>query len=87
MPLDLAAFVAELRAAGVQRIDLELTPGVVTSVPEEFLTPEQIQSIIDPPPEVKPAGVCTFPGCNAPNGHQFAPEYCRTHALAAAGVD
>lgn len=87
MPLDLAEFCSALRAQGVTRIELEFGPVSAPAV-GDFLTPAEVEKIIaGPEPEPKAAGVCVAAGCNAPNGHRFAPEYCRDHALSAAGVD
>jgi hypothetical protein len=87
MPPDFAAFIATLRAAGVTRFEIDIASSAAPAAPAEFMSPAEVAAILDPPPEPKGAGICVAPGCNAPNGHRFAPEYCRDHALAAAGVD
>lgn len=74
-------FIAELRALGVRRIDLELEPAAeLLTVPEE--PPE--------PAEDKPEGSCARSGCLSPREGLFegrvSPQFCRAHALAEAGV-
>jgi hypothetical protein len=75
-------FIAELRALGVRRIDLELEPAsAVATLPEA--EPEA-------PAEDKPEGSCAFPGCLLQRegllGGAVAAKFCRAHALAEAGV-
>jgi hypothetical protein len=97
MPREVPEELAKMmRRSGVRRIrwgaddlvdELELFDTIPAPPPDDFMTPAEIAAIIDPPPEQKPAGICQAIGCNADNGHPFAPEYCRAHALSAAGVD
>jgi hypothetical protein len=92
---DFGSFLAELRAHGVTEISLKLSldasPGLTLkgdySAGMAEIPPEELARMFgDAPAEDKPAGTCAAPGCGAPNGHRFAPELCREHALAAAGV-
>lgn len=94
---DLGAFVAELRALGVTKLTVELcAPTSLTLVGDAVanpglqrveLRPEQLADLMGPPvQEDKPEGACAAVGCHNPAGHRFAPEFCREHALTAAGV-
>ena len=87
--VDLSEFISELRALGVSKIQLEITP-LVDTIPApafEAMDPIEVEKLLAvPEPEPKAPGICIADGCNDKGGHRFAPEFCRKHALDAAGV-
>lgn len=86
-PDHLSAFVADLRALGVTKISIEITPQDTIPAPAFPALQDELSTILgDEPREAKDPGLCASPGCNAPNGHRFAPNYCRDHALELAGA-
>jgi len=72
--------VAEMRQLGIRRLELELEP----AVEGDTITPP-----VGEPAVEKSDGVCAFGDCQAAREGilgGIAKEYCRAHALEAAGV-
>lgn len=77
--MNLDDITAAMRALGIKRLEIELgdtipAPGgapVPSAVPEE---------------QAKGPSDCVALGCTENNGWFAAPEYCRAHGMAAAGV-
>lgn len=92
----LPIFVAEMRMLGIKRLEIELEP--VTEAPrrrdettlDHVLAEHREQGEGDTERPPKPEGSCAFGDCTSPReglfGGQVAARYCRTHALAEAGV-
>jgi hypothetical protein len=76
-------FIAEMRALGVKRLDIELDPAPPSELPTDVEAAE-------PPTPPKPPGSCSFGDCLQPRegllGGAAAADLCRMHALQAAGV-
>lgn len=71
--------IAEMRALGMKRLEIELEPAPPVSV--ETQEAEQ--------PEPKPEGACAWDGCAADREGilgGIATQYCRKHAFQMAGV-
>jgi hypothetical protein len=74
-------FIAEMRALGVKRLDIELDPVPPSELPTDVEAAE-------PPTPPKPPGSCSFGDCVLPREGVLgaATDLCRMHALQAAGV-
>lgn len=77
--MKLADIVADMRASGVRRVEIELFEPAPATEPAPPLEPES-------PEEDKPPGSCIAPGCIAKAGFHFAPAFCEKHGLAELGV-
>jgi hypothetical protein len=77
--------VAEMRALGVRRLELELE-----AEPVVMPTDASDRDTESPPAEPKPDGACAFDNCQQAReglfGGSVGSMFCRQHALEAAGV-
>ena len=88
----LPILIAEMRMMGVKRLELELdaAPEPDRGESKQWADSPELERDTERPAEAKPEGSCAALGCVAPRGGLMggavAPQFCRAHALAEAGV-